>query len=85
MSESDNVESQKYEIWKKKRNIKNNEISKRVKYTKKKKKKKIIIKKIMKLQEKWNLKKKKKKSKKISKLKNFRTQKILGSDNVSVR
>ena len=29
--------------------------------------------------------KKKKKSKKISKLKNFRTQKILGSDNVSVR
>ena len=28
---------------------------------------------------------KKKKSKKISKLKNFRTQKILGSDNVSVR
>ena len=68
MSESDNVESQKYEIWKKKRNIKNNEISKKVKSPKKKI---IIIKKIMKLQEKWNLKKKKKKIKK-----NFKTQKF---------
>ena len=69
MSESDNVESQKYEIWKKKRNIKNNEISKKVKSPKKKI---IIIKKIMKLQEKWNLKKKKKKNQK-----KFQNSKIL--------
>ena len=96
MWELDNVTAQK-----KKRNLKKMKSQKKWNLKKMKSQTKWNLKKRKKSQKKWNLKKnkiskkkcnlkkseisKKIKSKQISKLRNFKTQKTSGSDNVSVR